>query len=483
MSHRQATRSEAELHPLERAVLTYLSRRGIELKKDSHVLVAVSGGPDSIALLLVLIALKKLLHISRYGIVHFNHRLRKEADEDENFVRKLASNFGIDFYSGSEDVKEYALKRKISIEMAARECRYRFFFHIKAELKADYLALGHTGSDQAEEILLRLIRGTGPDGFSGMPVLSKKGLFRPLLGVFRSDIISYLNEMKATYRTDESNFSLRFQRNRIRHEVFPLLDKISGRSVERIICRTAELFTEDAIFINDIVEQAWNEISLFSARDRQWIWDRKKFCENKVGLQRRIIRKLFGEIKGDLYSLSFEQVENLRRFILEGHSGKKLELHGISALIEGNFVRFSDEISEKKPFPGDRQIIPSPGRYEIKSTGGQLILTLISQSEAKQIVARGNEAEVVFDADKISWPMVLRFWQPGDRFQPLGMRGRSKKVQDFFTDRKIPLSRRHRIPILCDQEKICWIAGMRADERTRITESTKRFLLARYTET
>lgn len=477
---RQATRNKDELHPLERSVLEYLRAKGLELKKGCYILIALSGGPDSVALFTVLIALKKLLEVSKYGVVHFNHKLRKEADDDEAFVRNLSSAFNVEFFSGSENVKDYAIKRRISIEMAARECRYRFFFALKERLRADYLAVGHTGSDQAEEVLLRLIRGTGPDGFSGMPLLSANGILRPLLGVFRSDVISYLSDLRMPYKVDTTNFSAPFQRNRIRHEVIPLLDEISGRSVEKIICRTAELFADDAGFIKSVVEQAWNEITTPSADKYKWSWDREKFRKSQIGLQRRLIRRLFEEAKGDLYGLSFEHVENFRRFIAEGHSGGRLELYGLSAVIEGSFVGFSIKKVEEGASTGYALVIPTTGRYHIEPTGDSLILSFLSQSEAMTLMDKGSTSEALFDADKLIWPLVLRFWQPGDRFQPLGMKGRSKKVQDFFTDEKIPLSRRHKIPILCDQEKICWIVGLRMDERARITESTERFLLVRH---
>lgn len=478
MRYRRALRTEEELYPLERQVLGLLKKHNILLGGEC-IIIAVSGGPDSVALLNVLLALEFLLGWPHYKVIHFNHLLRDDAHEDEAFVRKLAHDAGLEFYIGSEDVCSYAGRKKVSLEMAAREYRHRFFFEIKEQFNARYISLGHTANDQAEELLLRLIRGTGPEGLAGMPVCDDRGIIRPLLTVSREGILNYLDELKLPYRIDSTNTLPFFQRNRIRNEVIPLLRDISKRPVEKILARTAELFRDETQVIDAIIDDTWKKVSVTSSMSEAKVWDRKVFVNLPVALQRRLIRKMMKIVRGHTYGVFYSHVEAIRKLIAKSASGRQIHLYGLVIITEGNRVIFSREKSYIR-FSPDYWILPSPGRYQINLRGVPVLLSLEEFKDAEGVIVKKNPTESFFDADKIIWPLMLRFWQPGDRFCPEGMSGKSKKLQDFFVDKKIPVSLRHTIPILVDREKICWIIGLRYDERARVRSSTKRVLRVTY---
>ena len=233
------------------------------IREGDHVLVAVSGGPDSVALLHVLHALSSLLRIGQLTMLHLDHQLRGEASaEDARYVQDLAAQFGIPIISRSQDVPSYQREHRVSLEMAARACRRQFFFETLRELGAQKVAVGHTANDQAEELLLRLFRGTGPSGLTGMKVSTPEGVIRPLLCVSREQILMYLNDQNLTFRTDSSNQDLFCQRNILRHQLFPLLRERFHPRVVQTLGRCAELARDEENYWDAQIQSNWPSVCL-----------------------------------------------------------------------------------------------------------------------------------------------------------------------------------------------------------------------------
>ncbi len=254
-----------QLHPLQRRVRDFIRQEQLLAGKDL-VLVAVSGGPDSVALLHILVSLRESCGISKIAVLHFDHQLRGNASAaDRDFVEALATTFDLPFHCGAEDVLSYHKQHKISVEMAARACRHRFFKDALTRLEAHAIALGHTANDQAEELLLRLFRGSGPGGMSGMHPRTRGGLIRPLLFATRNEIIAYLRDKKLSFREDSSNNDPAYQRNALRHELFPVLEKHFHPRVVEVLCRHARLATDDESCWRDLLASQWTTVCVGEA--------------------------------------------------------------------------------------------------------------------------------------------------------------------------------------------------------------------------
>ena len=244
-------------HPFQRRVLNYIRQEQLIVGKDS-ILVAVSGGPDSVALLHVLVSLQAFCGIAQIAVLHFDHQLRGNASAaDRAFVEALAETFGLPFHPGSEDVRCYRQQHRISLEMAARACRHRFFKEALSQLQANRIALGHTANDQAEELLLRLFRGTGPSGMSGMPPKTPGGLIRPLLSTTRNEILTYLHDQQLSFREDLSNRDTANQRNAVRHIIVPAIEKHFHPQVVDVLCRHARLVKDEESCWNELLADHW----------------------------------------------------------------------------------------------------------------------------------------------------------------------------------------------------------------------------------
>ncbi len=474
-----------KIHPLEQQVFDFIKLHNLITKGD-RVIVGVSGGPDSLALLSVLNNLRYLLQIDRIVIAHFNHHLRPESGKEEKFVRDFSRKLELDFFCSGADVAKLSKESGLSIEEAARKCRYDFFFDLKKKLEADKIAVAHNANDRAEELVLRLIRGSGPSALSSIPIKHKNGIIRPLLSVYRSQIISYLNDKNIPYVMDASNELPIYQRNRVRHEVIPLLSEISGRNVNVLLNRLADLFSDEEDFWNDLLEKYWKRLNVQENKNLEFsshavLWNRNLFRSLHVALQRRLIRRAVEFLTGSVYGFFFDHVESIRRLVVGQTSGRVIKWKDISVRVEGNYIIFQRNVHNgsldgKQEF-GFREI-ELPGCYEIKEVGVSITVRVLPVA---CFSPECEENEAFMDAEAIKWPLVLRFWQKGDRFCPLGMRGRSKKLHDFFIDEKIPKSLRKKIPIITDAEKICWVVGLRLDDRVKVTDKTKSVIHVRVT--
>jgi tRNA(Ile)-lysidine synthase len=466
-----------QAHPLQRRVLKFIHQEQLISNNDS-ILVAVSGGPDSVALLHILLSLRSACGIGQIGVLHFNHQLRgKASEEDRAFVEALAETFGIPCHAGSEDVRDYQRRHRISLEMAARACRQRFFKDALRQIEIGRIALGHTANDQAEEILLRLFRGTGPSGMSGMPPKTGDGIIRPLLLATRQEILTYLDDHELGFREDLSNGDTTIQRNALRHRIVPAIENhFHPRAVE-VLCRHARLAADENSYWSGLLADEWRALGVEETPSRIQVAS-QRLLNLHPALCRRLLRLALERLGGNLQGIYAVHIQSLYRLLTGKVSGRSMQLPGwLRATLDGGFFVLSREPPGALPdvMENISPTIRCPGQYCFSSFEFHISLREPPPPDDLTSSREGPDS-ICLDADTIKWPLFLRSWKSGDRFRPLGLGG-TKKLQDFFVDCKIPRSQRGRIPLLCDQEKICWVVGHRLDDRVKVTPQTRQVLI------
>lgn len=480
------TRSSASRSSLERKVLSYVRQEGLLARGDS-VLAAVSGGPDSVALLSVLAALAPRLDL-RLHVVHFNYGLRgRESDEDAEFVEDLCACLGIGLTSERLPVKGSSpIRHGRSLQERARLVRYERLAALARHVGATRVALGHTADDHAETLCMWMVRGTGLGGLRGIPP-SREGLFvRPLLAFGRAQILSYLASRGLTFRTDSGNAKEIYFRNRIRRDVLPIL-KRENPSLLTTWQRQAELLREDDRYLDEMARKAFDRLCV-EHRAGQLRLCRSGLTALPVALQRRVVRLAVREIRGDVHGASFHVVESILRVARKPSTGRRVVCRGLTVVGQETDLYFWEKsLGEGHGEVGQVRraarcmIIPISAPSTVWWRAGarsfQVHLELGEES-SKGTMGGRDRNHVRLDADRFSTDLVLRSWQPGDRFYPVGMGGHQQKLQDFFTNLKIPRLTRGSIPLLVAPEGILWVAGYRADHRFVAGASTRRVLHA-----
>lgn len=429
------------------------------IPNNTKVIVGLSGGMDSMVLLDILILLGY-----RCTAAHCNFHLRgEESDRDENFVKKWCKSIDIPFTSINFDTKQYAVDRKISIEMAARELRYNWFETLRRHHQADFIAVAHHKDDSVETVLLNLIRGTGIKGLTG--ISPKNGyIVRPLLGISRSEIEKYISERDIPYVTDSTNNEDLYLRNALRLNVLPILEKLNP-SVKDTIYRTSKNVTEAEKVYSDSIQKAI----------------KKAFNDNKIDINvlkhtaspRSVLFELltpYNFTPSTIEDIS-ESINSISGKIFFSERGSYSENKKYKLIKDRNFFLF-EEVKEK--CEEDETYSIEEGIREINSPINLKIKELRAPVEIKY-----NRHFLYVDAEKIKYPLKLRKWRTGDWFIPFGMRGR-KKLSDYFTDRKFSLKDKDDAWILTSSEDIVWIVGERNDDRFRITEDTKKIIIIEY---
>ncbi|KAF0220209.1 MAG: tRNA(Ile)-lysidine [Geobacteraceae bacterium] len=429
------------------------------------VVVAVSGGADSVALLDILATLKDLR--LRLVVAHLNHRLRgEESDGDEAFVRRLAERYGVPLEVKAVDVKELSRQRRLSLEEAGRVARYAFFDEVATTYRADSVALAHHADDQAETILMRLLRGAAATGLCGMWPKSRNGRYvRPLLGVTKEHIEGYLRRSGLSCRVDSTNTDTNFLRNRVRHELIPYLASYNPAVTERLVA-TAEVLAADELLLETLTDQAFarhgatdtGKVALSGAGVR----------EEPLGVRLRLYRRAILNVKGDLARIGFRHLTDIDRLTLSAKPHATLSLpDGVlvaRSYGEVTFYLAADEL----PFAPCEFFLEGPGVYTLPG-GGALVVEKRVSADQWEEAPRGV---AYFDLDAAPFPWLVRNFRAGDRFSPLGMAG-SKKVKDLFVDEKIPRDLRRRVPLLFSGENLLWVCGVRVAACARLTGMTK----------
>lgn len=457
------------------------------LSSGEAVLIGVSGGPDSVALLCVLSALAPYYGY-RLGIAHLHHGLRNQsADRDARFVERLAKQRNLPYYIEKIDLIAEQKQTGQNLEEAGRHARYRFFRRIAAGDKFDKIAVGHHGNDNAELILMNLLRGSGPVGISGLHP-KRQQIIRPLIYAGRNDILSFLSTGQIPYRQDPSNDNTFFQRNHIRHHLMPALQAYNP-GIVGALNRLGEVIRDEDRWIDELTGPLLEQVRISGQIDRQVI-DIAALTALHIAAGRRILRKAVEQVKGDLRRIAFSHIEAALALANSGREGGRLDLpdrvritcRGGRMVIakEKKSLRSLDLSGKKMDASGFEYHIEARQAVDItvriEETGDCLRLTRMPrQNLAGELSGR----TMVLDWDRLAFPLTIRNVRPGDRFMPLGLAGR-QKIKDFFINHKISANQRRRQPLITDSSRIICVAGMRIDERVKITTSTTTVLKAVY---
>ncbi|MCK4547852.1 MAG: tRNA lysidine(34) synthetase TilS [Candidatus Eisenbacteria sp.] len=435
------------------------------------VVVAVSGGHDSVALLHVLHALKPDLGCELH-VAHLNHELRgTESREDADFVADLAGSLALPFTVHCAGRQLRDRPKGVSLEEAARKIRYDFLGEVARNVGARRIATGHTMDDQAETVLMRMIQGTGPGGLAGIRPVREGRVIRPLIRCRSGEIASYLVKAGLTPRDDSSNQDTTLLRNRVRHRLLPLLKGEFNPGIVPALARIAAVEQEVNSSLRAAAESALREISSGSPGKIRLAID--GFRGYDVALQLYILRAAIEGVLGRLTDVSYEHIQALLRLARRGETPfKRIMLPGsLVAYREHDDLVVAREGTRENPLA---RVIAIPGTTLLPAFDLEIRASLHPFSDLdSSTAARGDEAH--FDWETLHPPLQVRGWKPGDRFRPSGMRG-TKKIQDFFVDTKIPRSVRNRIPLLIDGEELHWVIGYRTSESSRVTDQTREIL-------
>jgi len=437
------------------------------LKVGDRVVVGVSGGPDSTVLIHLLCKLKQDYKLNIW-VAHLNHELRKEAKEEAEWVKRFSSQLKVPVVLDSLNVALLAKQKKISLEMAARQVRYSFLERVARKVEATKIALGHTASDQIETLLMRLIRGAGLDGLTGIPPTRGK-IIRPLINIFREEIEEYCQIFNLYPCRDSSNQELSFFRNKVRLRLIPFISREYNPQFNQVLFRTADILREERKYLEKTAEKALKKL-IIERRNGQIVIDAEKLLSSfPLALQRRVIRKFIQEVKGDLKSVSFIHIDEILK--LRSDKGTKIINLPGDIFVKREYGRLIAKKGKEK-YPSFFSPFTVPGKTILDPIG---FLFESELSWKKSSYFSQDPYCIQLDWDKLSGPLFLRGRKRGDKFQPLGMRG-EKKLKNFFIDLKVPYQQRDKVPVLVNREKIVWVVGYRIDDRFKIDEYTNKIL-------
>lgn len=433
----------------------------IAIRRDTLVMVALSGGPDSVALLQAMLALRERFGY-RVVAAHLNHGIRAaESDRDEAFVRELCARLGVELIVE----RASGLHSASNLEERARETRHRFLNAAADRIGADFIALAHHADDQAETVMMRILRGAGAAGLGAMNERGPGRIVRPMLTVTRAEVMSYLSAIGARFVIDSSNESRSILRNRIRAELLPMLEREFAPGIG---ARLAELAGEMRALDDFVMEAARREIvSEIDSMTRGDALDLARFATMHPALQVAVLRRFLMDRIGTLRRIGRVHIEDLRRLCLDGPPNGTLNLPGgIQAVREYAILRIARIRPEQAPF---MVRLNSVGVTEIPAAGFVFDSSVISARRAEQ---PRDKFEALFDAETVNGGLTVRNYRPGDRIWPIGMTGH-RKLKDVFIDAKLPQSKRLSFPVVELEGAIAWLPGMVRGQVALVTEATQ----------
>lgn len=441
------------------------------LSPNDNILIALSGGPDSVCLTIILDKLRDNFNLS-LSAIYINHGLRPdEIDKEESSCRRLCDTLGINFYTDSIDVKGYAEMKRMNLQASARELRYQVLHDYARRIDANRIALGHNADDQVETILMRLIRGTGRKGLLGIPPVRGR-IIRPLIEIERREIEDFLlsQSPRVEFMIDSSNLKTDYLRNWIRIKIIPELKSQNPNLIETV-SRSSIILSEEDAYLDMLTSKAM--LRLVSKRDDESV---ELFLLPLESLDRPIMRRVIIKAISEIIpfkGVDFVHIEDIIKLIRDGKSG--------------DLVTLPDGLRVIKKY--STLLISIKGRAEVQSRPLNVpeelylneINAIIRTNLSLELDKNGDgKRKAIFDLDTLKLPLQVRKRREGDYFCPIGMGGKKKKLQDFFVDEKIPRDERDSIPIIVSDNDIIWVAGYRMDERFKPTEKTKRFLIIEY---
>ncbi len=468
--------------------------------ENDRILIGVSGGPDSVALLSFIHNTNRTNPpYSEIFIAHLNHSIRgRESDEDEQFVTALAEKYEVSLITEKRDIIEVARERKISLEEAARDERYKFFECVAGKVGANVIAVGHNADDNAETILHRIIRGTGITGVSGirpkrkLTPISRINLVRPLLFTWRKDIIAYLEEEKLSYRVDSTNVETDKLRNRIRMELIPHLEENYNAKIKKSLVTLGEAALQNCDYLESKAKGLFEDVLMNreakteeSAYADKIVLDINKLKESPQILQQMIVKEAILWLNIPLKKLSYKNYKDILTIL---NSGKTLVNNVVkeylNVRIDGNELRLSkNKYSAEESSVLSETEIKVPGETELVDMNCRVKTEIreIKDGFLEEFKRNKTNYEEVVDFDKICMPLTVRARRQGDRFWPLGSQG-VKKIKDFFIDNKVPVMERDTVPIVTMNGQPIWLVGFRIDDRIRVSEETTNLLMMKLEE-
>jgi tRNA(Ile)-lysidine synthase len=463
--------------PLIKQVADTIKRHKM-LDPEDKVLIGVSGGTDSVALLHLMVALRPVMNL-QLAVAHLNHGLRPGAsDREADFVKELSRRLGICFHCEKIELDPH----RGSLEARARRARYRFYQRLLHEHGYTKLALGHQADDNAESVLLHLLRGSGIRGLSGIPPKRAGAIVRPLIETRRSDIEAYLKAHGIAHIEDASNNDMRFQRNRIRHHLMPLLQRDYNPNIHSCLNRLAGLCRDEQTWLRTMIQPMVESISTDSGPEGLEL-RADGLLNAPTAAQRRLIRTALRNWLGDLKRVGRDHIDAVIDLLYNQATGSRLNLprHIVAErTIDG--VRFGISLTRGEAAlgadSGFNYTIPllSEGEriVQIPEAGCRLQFTIAPRAGIEMRKKAVDNVEW-FDMDSVEFPLTVRNHRPGDRLWPYGLLG-SQKVNKIFIDRKIPRCQRSRVPIVTQGDNILWIAGVRRGSAAPVLDTTQQLL-------
>jgi tRNA(Ile)-lysidine synthase len=453
-------------HILSRVLGTM--RRYSMIEPCDHIGVAVSGGIDSVALLDILASLRQELPLT-LSVLHLNHGIRgKEAVRDQRFVHEVSKQYALPYLDQEVDVPAYKKRNSLTVQEAARELRYRFFAQAMDTLNLDKVAIGQTADDQAETVLMRLIRGGGARGLKGIPPVRERYI-RPLIEVWREELLQYVRHKGLPFVQDSSNLKKAYLRNRIRCELLPALNEYNP-SIKNRLLHLAQVLAEDESYLDGLAAEIAKGICM---EDGEVSISIPSFLSLPAALRARVLRHAFASLAAR-GTLEYPHITSVMALIGEAGGSKQVTLPG------GYWARRSydtlvlGKAGESRAGMAGEIDLTIPGRTRVEGLDMELQAAITEERLGPQ----ADPDTAFLDYQRLTLPLRCRTFQPGDCFIPLGMES-PKKLKNLFIDLKIPRAERRRIPLVLSGDAICWVAGWRVDERFKIRPDTQKTLKLR----
>lgn len=440
------------------------------IESGDKVLVAFSGGPDSACLLHILKELEEELGISLYA-AHLNHQIRGiEAHEDALFSYRDSKDLGVPCFLSSVNVPKLAEDKKLTIEEAARVARYEMLFELKEKLGIQKVAIAHNLDDQAETILMRIMRGTGLNGLKGMEYKRADGIIRPLMDVKRYEIEDYCNLNNILYRVDKTNLEDSYTRNKIRIHLIPFIENNFVFNIKEILSRMANGLREDSQYIEEECKEIYEQLHQ-KVEDYGIKFELESFENMNPALLKRLLRYAYTELLGSGEGLESIHLEDALKIINSPKPEAKINFpKGILAEKKRYYFYVTKKSIESESVNFEYKL-QLDGITEIPELSLVAETKVMSKEKCKLLSSSSNIKS--FDIDKIQGDLVVRTRRPGDKIKPLGFAG-TKKIKDIFIDKKIPVESRGEIPIISDESKIIWIVGHDISEESKIGEASEK---------
>ncbi|MCS6104787.1 tRNA lysidine(34) synthetase TilS [Clostridium botulinum] len=460
---------------MKKKVLSYIVDNNL-IKSGDKILVALSGGPDSLCLLNILKELREELDIE-IGAAHLNHLLRGEdAFKDEEFVISTCKEMNIPYYVKRVDINKYSKEHKLSSELAGRNVRYGFFDEILKKDGFNKIATAHNANDQAETIIFRLMRGTGLEGLGGIKVCREDKIIRPILCLTRKEVEKYIKEKNLNPRIDKTNFEKIYNRNKIRLDIIPYIQNNFNEDIVKTLNRMSLLIQKDNAFIERLCIKAYNEYCKKNTDSKFYILKKELFKKDQA-IVTRIIRTALIEYSKSHYDFEMKHIYDILE-LSKKETGKGINLPK-NIYVENIYgdIKISSKMKEdikvdKTEFLLNKKSI---GEDRIQFNNYEFEISVLKNKSTNLIDLKENKLVKYFDLDKINENILFRTRKNGDKITPLGMKGQ-KKLKDIFINMKVPKEERDLIPVICFDNDIAWILGLQISDNFKVTNNSKNIL-------